>query len=153
MVAFSHFASFLDLLNLIYICSCEEEEDEYEDMSEDDASSGTMGGRSDDEVNDDDDLASLDREETKSRFTEFSMSSSVLPRNDQLTLLDDRFEQVLNISVSYNLSTFCFQYGLKTDQPRVKKVDSLGFISGKLHYFMITQKKICKIRWIYLCNN
>lgn len=65
-------------------------------MSEDDASSGTMGGRSsDDEVdNDDDDLVSLDREETKSRFTEFSMSSSVLPRNDQLTLLDDRFEQV-----------------------------------------------------------
>lgn len=29
-----------------------------------------------------------------SRFTEYSMSSSVMKRNDQLTLLDDRFEQV-----------------------------------------------------------
>lgn len=42
----------------------------------------------------DDSLHSLDLEDTKSRFTEFSMSSSVVPRNDQLTLLDDRFEKV-----------------------------------------------------------
>ncbi|XP_040168444.1 protein LTV1 homolog [Anopheles arabiensis] len=33
------------------------------------------------------------REETKSRFTEYSMSSSVIRRNEQLTLLDDRFEK------------------------------------------------------------
>lgn len=33
-------------------------------------------------------------EETKSRFTEYSMSSSVMKRNEQLTLLDDKFEQV-----------------------------------------------------------
>ncbi|KAB0803328.1 hypothetical protein PPYR_00327 [Photinus pyralis] len=33
-------------------------------------------------------------EETKSRFTEYSMSSSVMRRNDQLTLLDDKFEQL-----------------------------------------------------------
>ncbi|KAK1886163.1 Protein LTV1 like [Dissostichus eleginoides] len=32
-------------------------------------------------------------EETKSRFTEYSMSSSVMRRNEQLTLLDDRFEK------------------------------------------------------------
>ncbi|XP_043249079.1 protein LTV1 homolog isoform X1 [Colletes gigas] len=31
-------------------------------------------------------------EETKSRFTEYSMSSSVMKRNEQLTLLDDKFE-------------------------------------------------------------
>lgn len=62
-------------------------------MSEDeDVDSSGMGGCSEDEY--DDDLASLDKEETKSRFTEFSMSSSVVPRNDQLTLLDDRFEKV-----------------------------------------------------------
>lgn len=62
-------------------------------MSEDeDSASSGMGGRSEDEF--DDEVASLDREETKSRFTEFSMSSSVVPRNDQLTLLDDRFEKV-----------------------------------------------------------
>ncbi|KOC69001.1 Protein LTV1 like protein, partial [Habropoda laboriosa] len=33
-------------------------------------------------------------EETKSRFTEYSMSSSVMKRNEQLTLLDDRFEKM-----------------------------------------------------------
>lgn len=32
-------------------------------------------------------------EETKSRFTEHSMTSSVIRRNEQLTLLDDRFEK------------------------------------------------------------
>lgn len=70
---------------------CEEEEDEeYEDLSDnEDTYSG--GGRSED-----DSVHSLDLEDTKSRFTEFSMSSSVVPRNDQLTLLDDRFEKVLN---------------------------------------------------------
>lgn len=35
----------------------------------------------------------FDNEETKSRFTEYSMSSSVIRRNEQLTLLDDRFEK------------------------------------------------------------
>ncbi|XP_055312888.1 protein LTV1 homolog [Sitodiplosis mosellana] len=34
-----------------------------------------------------------DGEETKSRFTEYSMSSSVIRRNEQLSLLDDRFEK------------------------------------------------------------
>uniref|UniRef100_A0A182VTB9 Protein LTV1 homolog n=1 Tax=Anopheles minimus TaxID=112268 RepID=A0A182VTB9_9DIPT len=53
----------------------------------------------DDEYSDEerDGLAPLgdgyDREETKSRFTEYSMSSSVIRRNEQLTLLDDRFEK------------------------------------------------------------
>ncbi|XP_063297283.1 protein LTV1 homolog [Pelobates fuscus] len=32
-------------------------------------------------------------EETKSRFTDYSISSSVIKRNDQLTLLDERFEK------------------------------------------------------------
>ncbi|KAJ8364851.1 hypothetical protein SKAU_G00136820 [Synaphobranchus kaupii] len=32
-------------------------------------------------------------EETKSRFTEYSLTSSVMKRNEQLTLLDDRFEK------------------------------------------------------------
>ncbi|XP_056422701.1 protein LTV1 homolog [Hyla sarda] len=33
------------------------------------------------------------QEETKSRFSEYSMSSSVMRRNEQLTLLDERFEK------------------------------------------------------------
>ncbi|EZA57294.1 hypothetical protein DMN91_002414 [Ooceraea biroi] len=33
-------------------------------------------------------------EETKSRFTEYSMSSSVMRRNQQLALLDDKFEKM-----------------------------------------------------------
>lgn len=38
-------------------------------------------------------FANYDGEETKSRFTEYSMSSSVIRRNEQLALLDDRFEK------------------------------------------------------------
>ncbi|MEE6475544.1 hypothetical protein FKM82_010794 [Ascaphus truei] len=33
------------------------------------------------------------QEETKSRFTEYSLTSSVMRRNDQLSLLDERFEK------------------------------------------------------------
>ena len=33
-------------------------------------------------------------EETKSRFTNYSMTSSVIRRNEGLTLIDDRFEKV-----------------------------------------------------------
>lgn len=38
---------------------------------------------------------SFNEEETKSRFTEYSMTSSVIRRNQQLSLLDERFEKVL----------------------------------------------------------
>merc|ERR1719228_1933056 len=55
----------------------------------------------DDDEDDDEDAGSDfddadfdDLEETKSRFTEYSMTSSVIRRNDQLTLLDDRFEKL-----------------------------------------------------------
>lgn len=37
---------------------------------------------------------SFNEEETRSRFTEYSMSSSVIRRNQQLSLLDDRFEKM-----------------------------------------------------------
>lgn len=38
-------------------------------------------------------MPNFEQEETKSRFTEYSMSSSVIRRNEQLALLDDRFEK------------------------------------------------------------
>ncbi|KAJ3659595.1 hypothetical protein Zmor_011278 [Zophobas morio] len=48
-----------------------------------------------------DDVASLNgsqrsfnEEETRSKFTNYSMTSSVIRRNEQLTLLDDRFEKM-----------------------------------------------------------
>jgi len=52
-------------------------------------------------------------EETKSRFTEYSMSSSVMRRNEQLTLLDDKFEKVyififLNMTLLYVLILFVY---------------------------------------------
>lgn len=36
----------------------------------------------------------FDDEETRTLFTDYSMTSSVMRRNEQLTLLDDRFEKV-----------------------------------------------------------
>ena len=40
-----------------------------------------------------------DFEETRSRFTSYSMTSSVIRRNEQLTLLDDKFEKVIMIGI------------------------------------------------------
>ncbi|KAG5891996.1 hypothetical protein JTB14_007744 [Gonioctena quinquepunctata] len=37
---------------------------------------------------------SFEKEETKSRFTNYSMTSSVIRRNEQLTLLDEKFEKM-----------------------------------------------------------
>lgn len=45
-------------------------------------------------VSDDDDFDMYADEETKSRFTEYSMTSSVMRRNDKLQLLDEQFEKV-----------------------------------------------------------
>uniref|UniRef100_A0A0K8TRC2 Protein LTV1 homolog n=1 Tax=Tabanus bromius TaxID=304241 RepID=A0A0K8TRC2_TABBR len=77
----------------------DDDEDGEEDYGSDVDSNGMMF--SDDEDDDElrDRLGPLMREhrfndeETRSRFTEYSMSSSVIRRNEQLSLLDDRFEQ------------------------------------------------------------
>lgn len=67
----------------------EDEDGEYSDVDSNDAA---MSG-DDDEERDGLGPLAFDREETKSRFTEYSMSSSVIRRNEQLSLLDDRFEK------------------------------------------------------------
>jgi len=41
-----------------------------------------------------DDVGSLTMDDTKSRFTDYSMSSSIIRRNENLKLLDDQFEHV-----------------------------------------------------------
>ncbi|KAL5286977.1 LTV1 family protein [Megaselia abdita] len=80
---------------------CFDEDEEYDEEEErsDIDSDGQM--YSDDEEGEEelmDRLGPLMRkdrfqdEETKSRFTEYSMTSSVIRRNEQLSLLDDRFE-------------------------------------------------------------
>lgn len=73
------------------------------DKPSDDDSDSNCDQKSDFDSNfeEDDEVGSLDgpqftfkEEETKSRFTNYSMSSSVIRRNEQLTLLDDKFEKV-----------------------------------------------------------
>lgn len=88
--------NFLELANGGAIDGTFDEADEDEMDSDD--SSGTLGFESDEER---DEVGSLNGtqysfrdEETKSRFTEYSMSSSVIRRNEQLSLLDGRFENV-----------------------------------------------------------
>ena len=74
-------------------------DDDYVDSNGEQDFSSDFGGRSEDE--EDDDVPELlgDRghlfmdEETKSRFTSYSMSSSVIRRNEQLSLLDEKFEK------------------------------------------------------------
>ncbi|XP_059187789.1 protein LTV1 homolog [Centropristis striata] len=71
----------------------DDDDDEWEDTDEE-GDFDSEGGFSGDE-----DMEGRGREflfmdeETKSRFTEYSMTSSVMRRNEQLTLLDDRFEK------------------------------------------------------------
>jgi protein LTV1 len=62
-----------------YSRDCVESEEECWDSEEED------------EVNS---LFSQEGSDQGCRFTEYSVSSSVLPRNEGLTLLDDRFEEV-----------------------------------------------------------
>uniref|UniRef100_U5EY17 Protein LTV1 homolog n=1 Tax=Corethrella appendiculata TaxID=1370023 RepID=U5EY17_9DIPT len=78
-----------------------DEDDEYEDYDgdEDEENYSDVPFNNDSDNEECDRLGPLmkeydfDKEETKSRFTEYSMSSSVIRRNQQLTLLDDRFEK------------------------------------------------------------
>ncbi|CAB0007609.1 unnamed protein product [Nesidiocoris tenuis] len=70
--------------------ACDPEEIDGSDMDED------FDDVTDEESDDENMMMSDDefeREETKSRFTEYSMSSSVIRRNEQLTMLDNRFEK------------------------------------------------------------
>jgi protein LTV1 len=92
----------------------DEEEEEEEAMEENELDEILAGAKverdDDDECSDDyddydsdeanDDVPSLDggfstfsAEETKSKFTSYSMSSSVIRRNDGLSLLDDKFDK------------------------------------------------------------
>ncbi|XP_066593946.1 protein LTV1 homolog [Prorops nasuta] len=84
---------------------CEEKEYEFDAESDQEGDYGESDFLSDDNMNmseeEKDEVCSLNGpqytfkdEETKSRFTEYSMSSSVMRRNQQLTLLDDKFEKM-----------------------------------------------------------
>ncbi|EDW85817.1 uncharacterized protein Dwil_GK23272 [Drosophila willistoni] len=80
-----------------------DDDDEYSDYEEEDDDDMEIDSDNLNEDENDDELMDrlaplmrerrFDDEEVKSRFTEYSMSSSVIRRNDQLSLLDDRFEK------------------------------------------------------------
>ncbi|XP_019405686.1 PREDICTED: protein LTV1 homolog [Crocodylus porosus] len=75
-----------------------EDEGEWEDVDDDESDSDgnydSEGPLSDDErINGEMKEFLFMQEETKSRFTDYSLTSSVMRRNEQLTLLDDRFEK------------------------------------------------------------
>lgn len=77
---------------LCVTCDRGDDEDEWEDTDEE-GDFDSEGGFSGEEDGGGGEFLFTD-EETKSRFTEYSLSSSVMRRNEQLTLLDDRFEKV-----------------------------------------------------------
>lgn len=68
------------------------------DVSGDEQYSGPMG------FDGEDPFADM---ETKSRFTDYSLSSSVMHRNEGLTLLDDRFEKVNNTANETSVGRKC----------------------------------------------
>nr|XP_023689505.1 protein LTV1 homolog [Paramormyrops kingsleyae] len=74
--------------------ACGDDDDEWEDTDDEEQEEeyGSDGPLSEDGDLHPRELLFMD-EETKSRFTEYSITSSVMRRNQQLTLLDDRFEK------------------------------------------------------------
>jgi len=74
-----------------------EDDSEYEDMEDSDVDSDFGGGRSEDEEDDEvPSLQSWNGEETGTKFTNYSMSSSCIRRNNQLSLLDDKFDRFMD---------------------------------------------------------
>lgn len=83
--------NFMELAN----AECSDNENDGLDYSNDEGHSSNYDSEEQDEIRSlEGPQYSFKDEETKSRFTEYSMSSSVMKRNEQLTLLDDRFEKV-----------------------------------------------------------
>lgn len=70
-----------------------------EDEGDDDILSDSGSGFTDEMG---DEIGSLNEFEKKSVFTDYSMSSSVISRNSQLTLLDETFEQVRIYRIEVN---------------------------------------------------
>lgn len=71
------------------------DDDEWEDTDEEDdfdSEGGVSGDEEEGEGRGRREFLFMD-EETKSRFTEYSLTSSVMRRNEQLSLLDERFEK------------------------------------------------------------
>lgn len=68
----------------------DDHDDEEYDGSDFDADSDYSGDEDRDNLGP---MRAFNDEECKSRFTEYSMSSSVIRRNEQLALLDERFEK------------------------------------------------------------
>ena len=67
----------------------ETDDDSYEDYDSDEALDNVPSL-------DGDRFSNFSEEETKSKFTSYSMSSSVIRRNEQLTQLDDQFEKFMD---------------------------------------------------------
>lgn len=72
-----------------------DDDEEWDDESDVDSNAADFSDfdEEDDEVGDLPIMKNFANEETKSRFTDYSMTSSVLRRNQQLTMLDDQFER------------------------------------------------------------
>ncbi|XP_054460944.1 protein LTV1 homolog [Anoplopoma fimbria] len=71
----------------------DDDDDEWEDTDEEGDFDSEGGFSGDEELEGRPREFMFMDEETKSRFTEYSMTSSVMRRNEQLSLLDDRFEK------------------------------------------------------------
>merc|ERR1712173_228625 len=112
---------------------------EYEDVEDDiDSYFGSGGRSSDDEENDR--LGDLDgfmfaNEETRSRFTAYSMSSSVLSRNKHLRLVDDKFEEFMAEYDDENLG------GLECDEIEGSKTESSETMKQVIEQFQKTKEE------------
>lgn len=87
-----------------------------------------------DEVHSLDGKFSFSEEETKTKFTQYSMSSSVIRRNEQLTMLDDRFDKFMDAYMEENTGGLDMDdiEGGKDEQSEMMKQMVVDFRKSKI---------------------
>lgn len=89
--------------------NADDDNDEWTDDDESDVASNKADDSEEDESLGEQSFAD---EETKTKFTNYSMSSSQMPRNDGLQLIDEKFEKVCNVWLLVEERTFKIEMDL-----------------------------------------
>lgn len=106
-----------------------EDDSDGKDSCNGDEDYDSEGPLSGDEVNGQTKEFLFMQEETRSRFTEYSMTSSVIRRNEQLTLLDDRFEKVRQLKSGKDVKCLFVYWFLSSSSVLYSRADFTAFSS------------------------
>lgn len=112
----------------------DDNDDEWEDVcdDEDDLSSNFSDEESDEEEDDYYGQDYFSKEETKSHFTNYSMSSSIIRRNEGLKTLDERFETLFEKEYANDCDIGALELDEITGNIDINKSKILGQLLGEI---------------------